>query len=68
MAKPRLVIEKKQTLRESRVSRLISIDAQNYQYLMDIKAETGQTVTAIINKFIEYGIENAEIEDHGKGV
>ncbi|KRK39982.1 hypothetical protein [Loigolactobacillus bifermentans] len=67
MAKPRLVIEKQQP-REARVSRLISIDAQNYQYLMDIKAETGQTVTAIINKFIEYGIENAEIEDHGKEV
>ena len=39
MAKPRLVLEKKAP--EPRVSRLISINTDLYNQLMDIKHETG---------------------------
>lgn len=62
MAKPRLVLEKKTP--EPRVSRLISINTDLYNQLMDIKHETGLTVTAVVNKFIAYGVKNVEIEDN----
>lgn len=61
MAKPRLVLHKKP--KEPTVSKLISIDASLHEQLLDIKRETGLTVTAIVNRFIAYGVQNVEIED-----
>lgn len=61
MAKPRLVLKKNPA--KSRVSKLISIDADLHEQLLDIKRETGLTVTAIVNKFIAYGVKNVEIEE-----
>lgn len=61
MAKPRLVLEKKQ--KHTTTSKLISIDTELHDQLVDIKRETGLSVTAIVNKFIAYGVKNVEIED-----
>ncbi|KRK49013.1 hypothetical protein [Secundilactobacillus kimchicus] len=61
MAKPRLVLEKKS--KEPKVSKLISIDVSLHDQLLDIKHETGLTVTSIVNKFIAYGVKNVEIEE-----
>ena len=61
MAKPRLVLKKNPA--KPRVSKLISIDADLHEQLLDIKRETGLTVTAIVNKFIAYGVKNVEIEE-----
>lgn len=61
MAKPRLVLHKKP--KEPTVSKLISIDAGLHEQLLDIKHETGLSVTAIVNRFIAYGVQNVEIED-----
>lgn len=55
MAKPRLVLKKNPA--KPRVSKLISIDADLHEQLLDIKRETGLTVTAIVNKFIAYGVK-----------
>lgn len=61
MAKPRLVLEKKP--KQPKVSKLISIDVSLHDQLLDIKHETGLTVTSIVNKFIAYGVKNVEIEE-----
>ncbi|WP_180383590.1 hypothetical protein [Lentilactobacillus parabuchneri] len=43
---------------------MISINTDLYNQLMDIKHETGLTVTAVVNKFIAYGVKNVEIKDN----
>lgn len=60
MSKPRLVLEKQS---EPKSRKLITIDSSLHEQLLDVKHETGLSLTVIVDKFIAYGIANVEIED-----
>ncbi|WP_283679924.1 hypothetical protein [Lentilactobacillus sp. Marseille-Q4993] len=60
MAKPRLVLYKE---KEVKNTRLVNIDADLHAQLLDLKHDTGLSITKIVERFIAYGIKNVEIEE-----
>ncbi|MEN2307880.1 hypothetical protein [Lentilactobacillus parabuchneri] len=42
---------------------MVNIDADLHAQLLDLKHDTGLSITKIVERFIAYGIKNVEIEE-----
>ena len=49
--------------KESKATMPVFIDTEQHQKLLALKAETGIPLRRLVEKFIEYGLDNVVIED-----